>query len=694
METNNMKKYDKEIQIEEKNIPILSWERQPTKKEKEAGIKERITMYQNLHTGERSNYLPDVVADNDNYFVYKRQSRNITGTYYKASSDGEYLCCIICVLSTKAVSEGEIRHWEEERRYYFSKKKEILYKPGFVYKYMNLTEDGYFKWMGCKCNDLPVDYTKYSQISSKSPKSWGRAGNSNFLEEVVKVFSPIVTVAGNRIIDLSNPGSLDYFIRYDEPFKKSGPKQKKIDELVKIPLPKITIPNKEEFEQSYSWYLSEDVYKFAVLSKIEDGFICVRTMAYLEKKEINNGEKFIYESARIYIKGKEIISCKPNNFGEYVNAPLSLQDDHWRFPILKFDKNITKNTALEYYGSIIEEIPSKLRLLMMKQLIAHPELEQLYKGGLKNIIIKAINTSYGNSWENISFSLRLNTHEKSFYDKLGLNKYQLDRCIKYCEVETKDYEQYYIIKNVKDWFESNDIKDIDNATFDDAFYIITNYHDRYFKETLKLICLIYSMKTAKDMIESLKTITSKHMERETAWGGIYKTPVIRVYNDYLNMVKQMNAKSHFKAQFTSIEDIQNKHDAAMIIYNAKKDEFQKEAFVKSVKKIAKYAYSDNNYSIVIPEVPEDLAKEGLELHHCVKSYINRVANGSTNILFLRKNSEIDKPFFTIELSNEGNVEQIHGFGNRNISTEPKIEYFIKNWMKAKNLNASNYNKIR
>ena len=160
------------------------------------------------------------------------------------------------------------------------------------------------------------------------------------------------------------------------------------------------------------------------------------------------------------------------------------------------------------------------------------------------------------------------------------------------------------------------------------------------------------------------------------------------------MVKQMSAKSHFKAQFTCIEDIINKHDAVTIIYNAKKDEFQKEAFVKSVKKIAKYAYSDDNYSIVIPEVPEDLAKEGLELHHCVKSYISKVSNNITNILFLRKNNDINKPFFTIELSNDGYIEQIHGFGNRNVSSEPSIEYFIKNWMKAKKINASNYNKIR
>ena len=690
--TYNMTKYDKEIQIEEKNIPILSWERQPTKKEKEAGISSPVTMYHNLHTGVQASSCIDVVSKDENYFIYKRQSKIITGTYYKATSDGNFLCCIICVLSTKAVKPGEIRHWEEERRYYFSKKKEAIFKPKFVYKYMDLTEDGYFVWPCCKCNDLPVDYTKYSQISSAKPKKWDVSGNNNFIEEVSKVFSPVVTLSGNRIVELSSPSYFDFFMRYNEPFKKNGPKQKKIDELIKISLPDVKIPKKNEFEKCYSWYLSDDAYKFAVISKIENGFICVRTMAYVDKKEIADQDCYIYESARIYIKGKDVISCKPNNFGEYINAPLSLQDEHWKFPILDFDKDITKNTALEYYGSIIEEIPSTHRLVMLKQLLTHPEIEQLYKGGLSKIILDNMNHSYGNSWDMINHSLMLNSQAKTFYEKIGLNKHQLEKCIEHCNTSNHEYS-YNIVREVKEWFESNDIRGIDDSTFDDIFSIITCIHDRYFKLTLRLLYNTYSLETANSMIEPLKTITSKTIPQESLYGSC-AMPAMRVYNDYISMVKQMNAKNHFRPQFTSLEDIKTKHDAVMVIYNSKKDVYQKEAFEKSVKKISKYAYSDENYSIIVPEVPEDLAKEGLELHHCVKSYISRVANGSTNILFLRKNSEIDKPFFTIELSNEGNVEQIHGFGNRNISTEPKIEYFIKNWIKAKKLNASNYNKIR
>ena len=555
MKINNMKKYDKEVVIKEKNVPILTWTRKATKKEKEQGFTGDVTMYQNLYTGKRSIVLLDIVNEGEPYFVYKRQSRNITGTYYEATSDNEFLCCIICTLSTKAVKDGEIRHWEEERRYYFSKEKEILYKPRFEYKYMTLTEDGYHIVKNCRCNDLPVDYTKYCQISSKNPKNWQTDGNSNFLAEVNKVFPHMVTVAGNRIVDISNPNSLDFFFRYNEPYKKSGPKQRKIDELTKIKLEDIKIPNKEEFEKTYSWYLSDDVHKFAAITKIEDGFICVRTMAYLEKEWVNNGKPYVYESARIYIKGKEVISCKPNNFGEYISTPLSLQDEHWKFPILDFDTSITKGTAIEYYGSIIEEIPSKLRLIMLKMLISHPELEQLYKGGLKDIIIKTISLSYGNAWENIISAIGYNANENSFYERLGINKYQLNKCLEYAK--NQEYESPYIIKNVKEWLSSHDIRDIDNETFDDVYYIVTTIKERNLCDALKDLYSIYGMETAKNMINPLKEIMNDPIEKQE---GVfcYKISAIRMYRDYLHMVMQMNAKNHFKAAFKDLEDIKTK----------------------------------------------------------------------------------------------------------------------------------------
>ena len=78
------------------------------------------------------------------------------------------------------------------------------------------------------------------------------------------------------------------------------------------------------------------------------------------------------------------------------------------------------------------------------------------------------------------------------------------------------------------------------------------------------------------------------------------------------------------------------------------------------KKWKKYLFEDEEYLIVAPKESDDLAKEGMELHHCVKSYIDAVSEGRTNILFLRKKEEPEKPFFTIEVTNDDKIRHIMG----------------------------------
>ena len=96
----------------------------------------------------------------------------------------------------------------------------------------------------------------------------------------------------------------------------------------------------------------------------------------------------------------------------------------------------------------------------------------------------------------------------------------------------------------------------------------------------------------------------------------------------------------------------------------------------------------------MPTKAEDIANEGVKLHHCVKSYIRRVADGETNIVFIRKNTDLEKPFFTVEITNDNTIQQVHGFGNRNADTEPSLTEFVEKWAKDKKLVLSNINKVR
>ena len=142
-------------------------------------------------------------------------------------------------------------------------------------------------------------------------------------------------------------------------------------------------------------------------------------------------------------------------------------------------------------------------------------------------------------------------------------------------------------------------------------------------------------------------------------------------------------------------DFYKEHDRVAKVYQAHLDEVeaekkrQREAEAKKKMEAAKAAMAEifrsnvgvDAFSIkgkglilVVPTCAQDIRDEGEALHHCVGSYIDRVAKGETNIFFVRKADAPTVPFFTMEFKN-GKVVQCRG--NRNCGMPPEVEAFTK-----------------
>ncbi len=67
--------------------------------------------------------------------------------------------------------------------------------------------------------------------------------------------------------------------------------------------------------------------------------------------------------------------------------------------------------------------------------------------------------------------------------------------------------------------------------------------------------------------------------------------------------------------------------------------------------------------ICMPKSVAEIKREGRELHHCVGTYAERVADGKTNIFFIRKTAEPDTPYYTLEINNHGEMVQCRGKHN-------------------------------
>ena len=82
--------------------------------------------------------------------------------------------------------------------------------------------------------------------------------------------------------------------------------------------------------------------------------------------------------------------------------------------------------------------------------------------------------------------------------------------------------------------------------------------------------------------------------------------------------------------------------------------------------------------LVVPASAEDIKAEGAALHHCVGTYVDRVARGETNIFFIRKEKEPDKPYFTMEWK-DNDIVQCRGL--RNCGMPPEVKAFTEAFKK-------------
>lgn len=76
----------------------------------------------------------------------------------------------------------------------------------------------------------------------------------------------------------------------------------------------------------------------------------------------------------------------------------------------------------------------------------------------------------------------------------------------------------------------------------------------------------------------------------------------------------------------------------------------------------KYSFEYQGLKIVVPESMQDIIDEGKALSHCVGGYAERHAEGKLSILFIRKLSDPDTSYVTMEVQGK-RIIQYHGYKN-------------------------------
>ena len=181
------------------------------------------------------------------------------------------------------------------------------------------------------------------------------------------------------------------------------------------------------------------------------------------------------------------------------------------------------------------------------------------------------------------------------------------------------------------------------------------------------------------MKKQMSLLAHKHMDE-----------TMRYWIDYLDMAEQEHVLTN-DSKFPV--NLKTEHDLLVDMVNDRKnrelaEKHRREAEeaaqrLAALEKIASRCQT-KKYVIQIPKTADDLAREGQALHHCVGNghYWNRHANGSSLICFIRKKSEPDTPYFTMEVdlrNDKYTITQIQGYYNR-VKADKELERFAQRFV--------------
>lgn len=185
----------------------------------------------------------------------------------------------------------------------------------------------------------------------------------------------------------------------------------------------------------------------------------------------------------------------------------------------------------------------------------------------------------------------------------------------------------------------------------------------------------------------------EYINHAAAFQCINKSATASLWADYLAMAKEVgyNLKNKEKKYPDSLK---KEHDIVENVFYTMKNSYDKKAFEEKAKENSKFNYSLKELGLFarVPTTPQEVINEGIDLHHCVGHYVNPIINGSAIVSFIRKYSDPETSYYTVEISSDGVINKILQVkGDMNLDFDSKTEEgailqkFLEKWAKARKL---------
>lgn len=291
-------------------------------------------------------------------------------------------------------------------------------------------------------------------------------------------------------------------------------------------------------------------------------------------------------------------------------------------------------------------------------------LNNIINNGLINLARDVITYRYSGNID--GYDLTKGSLSKSF----GITKDDL-KILKSLNVSYREFELYKAYQSTGRKIDFEELKE---------FFKVSSIIDCNTAEMLSILQRSSLRKFCK-FFRKWESENCTSQDKDSWWDP--RRTFFRDYKDYIENATLLEYDlSNLEVLYP--KNFKQAHDLASDIVNDKNfSEGELPQIARQYEKYSNlYSYEDKDFCIMPPVRHNDLKDEGKTLCHCVATYAKRVATGKTIILFVRKTSEKEKPYFTLELNPVTlRIEQCRGFENCSYPNE--VKKFMDKWYKTK-----------
>lgn len=169
--------------------------------------------------------------------------------------------------------------------------------------------------------------------------------------------------------------------------------------------------------------------------------------------------------------------------------------------------------------------------------------------------------------------------------------------------------------------------------------------------------------------------------------------LLTTWADYLSMATRLHMDTHSESVYR-VKNLKARHDDLIAFFHNNVNLALQagrvlqsyphvEEILASVKD--KYEFADETFAVRVPQKIEEILMEGQILSHCVgdsERYWERMERRESYVLFLRRTSAIDAPYYTLEVEPNGTIRQKRTLGDDQKDDIQEAKKFLMKWQSA------------